>query len=44
MKGGFVKDNKGRAVSLQTIWEDKAMPRMREDEFTPIELLRGQAV
>ena len=40
VKGFFVLDSQGKAISLQTAWQDKPMIRMKADEFTPSELLR----
>lgn len=42
IKGFFVTDKSGRAVSLQTVYQDKPMPRMRDDEFTPSEHLKAK--
>lgn len=42
VKGYFVLNNNGKAVSLQTAWQEKPMVRMKEDEFTPSELLRAK--
>jgi tetratricopeptide (TPR) repeat protein len=40
VKGGFARDAAGTVVSLQTVWQEAAMPKMKPDEFTPSELLK----
>ncbi len=42
IKGFFVTDGNGKATSFQTIYQDKPMPRMRDDEFTPSEHLKAK--
>ncbi len=39
--GFFVTDSAGNAISLQTAWQDRPMPRMKDDESTPGELLKA---
>ncbi|WP_210490142.1 serine hydrolase [Rufibacter aurantiacus] len=41
IKGFVRRDAQGKVSSLQTAWQNKPMPRMRDDEFTPSELLRA---
>jgi hypothetical protein len=42
VKGGFTKDAAGNVTALQTEWQDKPMPKMKEDEFTPGEYLKAK--
>lgn len=42
IKGEFGRDEKGNVVSLKSEWQDKPMPRMKPNEFTPSELLRAK--
>ncbi|HEX2534242.1 MAG TPA: hypothetical protein VHK69_10925, partial [Chitinophagaceae bacterium] len=41
VRGWFGRDASGRVASLQTAWQDRPMPRMGPEEFTPGELLRA---
>jgi len=40
IKAGFKFNDKGEAVSLQNIYQEKPMPKMKEDEFSPSEYLK----
>ena len=40
IKGGFKMNDKGEVISLQNIYQEKPMPRMKEDEFSPSEYLK----
>ncbi|KAA3440055.1 serine hydrolase domain-containing protein [Rufibacter hautae] len=42
IKGFVRRDVTGHVASLQTAWQDKPMPRMKADEFTPSEHLKAQ--
>ena len=40
IKAGFKMNDKGEVISLQNIYQEKPMPKMREDEFSPSEYLK----
>ena len=40
IKGGFGRNEKGEVISLQNIYQPKPVPKMRDDEFSPNELLK----
>jgi CubicO group peptidase (beta-lactamase class C family) len=40
IKAGFKKNDMGEVISLQNIYQEKPMPKMKEDEFTPTEYLK----
>jgi tetratricopeptide (TPR) repeat protein len=40
VKGWFQFDGKGNAVSLQNFYQQKPMPKMKKDEFSPSEYLK----
>jgi len=40
IKAGFKINDKSEVISLQNIYQEKPMPRMKEDEFSPSEYLR----
>ena len=40
IKAGFKLNNNGEVISLQNIYQEKPMPRMKEDEFSPSEYLK----
>jgi CubicO group peptidase (beta-lactamase class C family) len=40
IKAGFQKNEKGEVISLQSIYQEKPMPKMKDDEFTPSEYLK----
>ena len=40
VKGFIKKDSKGDVISLQTVWQNEPMLRMKAAEFTPHELLK----
>ena len=40
IKGGFKKNGNGDVISLQNIYQEKPMPKMKEDEFSPNEYLK----
>ena len=40
IKAGFKMNDKGEVISLQNIYQEKPMPRMKEDEFSPSEYLK----
>jgi tetratricopeptide (TPR) repeat protein len=40
VRGGFQREKNGKVISLQTVWQDKPMPKLKDDELTPGELLR----
>jgi CubicO group peptidase (beta-lactamase class C family) len=42
VKGAFGRDEKGNVISLKSDWQDKPMPRMKPDEFTPSEFLKAK--
>lgn len=42
IKGGFKTDEAGQVISLQSVWQDKPMPKMKVDEFSPGELLKAR--
>ena len=42
VKGTFGRDENGNVVSLKTDWQDKPMPRMKPDEYTPTEYLNAK--
>jgi len=40
IKAGFAFNDKGEVISLQNIYQEKPMPRMKDNEFTPGEFLK----
>jgi len=40
IKGWFQFDDKGNAISLQNFYQQKPMPKMKKDEFSPSEYLK----
>ncbi|NJM53449.1 MAG: hypothetical protein HC846_08690 [Blastocatellia bacterium] len=42
IKGTFGRDEKGNVISLKSEYQDKPMPKMRDDEFTPSEHLKAK--
>jgi len=40
VKGYFKFNDKGEAISLQSVWQEKAMPKMKAHEFSPNEYLQ----
>ncbi len=40
IKGFFVRDDKGEVIGLQNIYQEKPMPKMKDDEFSPSEYLK----
>ncbi len=42
VKGTFGRDENGKVNSLKSEWQDKPMPKMKLDEFTPTELLNAK--
>ena len=40
IKAGFKRNDKGEVISLQNIYQEKPMPRMKDDEFSPSEYLK----
>lgn len=40
VKGFFTFNEKGEVISLQSVWQNKPMPKMWEDEFSPNEYLK----
>ncbi len=40
IKGGFGRNDKGDIISLQNIYQEKPMPRMQDNEFSPGEYLK----
>ncbi len=40
IKAGFMMNDKGEVISLQNIYQEKAMPRMAANEFSPSEYLK----
>jgi len=40
VKAFFRFNGKGEAISLQSVWQEKPMPRMSDNEFSPNEYLR----
>jgi CubicO group peptidase (beta-lactamase class C family) len=40
IKAGFKRNEKGEVVSLQNVYQEKPMPKMRNDEFSPSEYLK----
>lgn len=40
IKAGFKMNDKGEVISLQNIYHEKPMPRMKDDEFSPSEYLK----
>ena len=40
IKGFFKRNEKGEVIALQNIYQDKPMPKMKDDEFSPSEYLR----
>lgn len=41
IKGFFTRDADGKVVGVQNIYQQKPMPRMKDDEFTPSEYLKN---
>ncbi len=39
IKGSFQRNEQGVVVSLQNVWQEKPMPKMKADEFSPSEYL-----
>lgn len=44
IKAGFKRNDKDEVISLQNIYQEKAMPRMKEDEFSPSEYLKMKKI
>lgn len=42
VKGTFGRDEKDDVISLKSEWQEKPMPKMKADEFTPSELLNAK--
>jgi CubicO group peptidase (beta-lactamase class C family) len=42
VKGTFGRDEKGNVISIKSDWQEKPMPKMRDDEFTPSEYLNAK--
>lgn len=42
IKGSFETDKNGYAISLKSVWQEKPMPKMKANEFTPGEFLRAK--
>lgn len=42
VKGFFKRNAEGKVISLQTAYQNKPMPRMEADEFTPSEFLKAK--
>ncbi len=42
VKGAFGRDEKENVISLKSEYQDKPMPRMKPDEFTPTEFLNAK--
>ncbi|WP_462252211.1 serine hydrolase [Ferruginibacter sp.] len=40
IKGGFKRNENGEVISLQNVYQDKPMPKMKDDEFSPGEYLK----
>ncbi len=40
IKAGFKMNDKGEVTSLQNIYQEKPMPKMKDDEFSPSEYLK----
>jgi hypothetical protein len=40
IKAGFSFNEKGESIALQNIYQEKPMPKMRDDEFSPSEYLK----
>ncbi len=40
IKGSFKRNSNGEVIGLQNIYQDKPMPKMKDDEFAPGEYLR----
>ncbi len=40
IKAGFKMNEKGEVISLQNVYQQKPMPKMKDDEFSPGEYLR----
>ena len=40
IKAGFKMNEKGEVISLQNIYQEKPMPKMKDDEFSPSEYLK----
>jgi CubicO group peptidase (beta-lactamase class C family) len=40
IKAGFKMNEKGEVISLQNIYQEKPMPKMKDDEFSPGEYLK----
>ena len=40
IKGCFKTNDKGEVISLQNIYQEKPMPKMKDDEFSPSEYLK----
>jgi tetratricopeptide (TPR) repeat protein len=40
VKAGFKRNKKGDVIGLQSIWQDKPMPKMSDSEFSPSEYLK----
>jgi tetratricopeptide (TPR) repeat protein len=42
IKGFFTRNEKGEVIGLQNIYQEKPMPKMKDDEFSPTEYLNMQ--
>ncbi|HRH47133.1 MAG TPA: serine hydrolase [Panacibacter sp.] len=42
IKGFFIRNEKGEVTGLQNIYQEKPMPKMKDDEFSPTEYLNMQ--
>jgi CubicO group peptidase (beta-lactamase class C family) len=40
VRGGFRRDETGKVIALQTVWQQEPMQRMSEDEYSPSEYLK----
>lgn len=40
VRGGFSRNENAEVVSLQTVWQKEAMPKMKDNEFSPSEYLK----
>ena len=40
IKGGFKRNEKGEIISLQNVYQEKPMPKMKDNEFSPAEYLK----
>ncbi|MDQ3133034.1 MAG: serine hydrolase, partial [Acidobacteriota bacterium] len=42
VKAKFERDDKGNVISLKSDWQDKPMPKMKNNEFAPSEFLKAK--